>query len=269
MGVFCVWGQCCFLFTTGIILGPEDPPNRHYVGRIPAQPISSAFFNRHFIGHPLYYLQAIQEHIMRWLYTLHLRAPGSTVMLVANKCDRSINEHAKIAASVEARARELLQDWQGRRGFDGRSTGRVTDVTLLAGPSCVSCLKGVRPGASGLDALIGRISPPTGTSIQGPASIQVSSIQVPPVWDMARKVIDALRSGSDPLQAVRRHLQLAPSAPSTIGGQGKMTDVFITNARLKSLWKAILKSVQDEVKAGQAASVSNSDTALEGALWIR
>lgn len=67
---------------------------------------------------------------MRWLYSLHLRVPGSTVLLVANQCDGALDSKVAGSASsgqhfvetaifVEKRARELLKEWQGRRGTLG------------------------------------------------------------------------------------------------------------------------------------------------------
>jgi len=68
---------------------------------------------------------------MRWLYSLNLRAPGSTVLLVANQCDRKEAngvEGPAIEAStadregfvatanlVEERVREMLTDWHHER----------------------------------------------------------------------------------------------------------------------------------------------------------
>lgn len=59
---------------------------------------------------------------MRWLYTLHLRAPGGTVILVANKCDMAINNAVELSQNV-SRIRILLQNWKDRRGFDQRIEG--------------------------------------------------------------------------------------------------------------------------------------------------
>lgn len=84
---------------------------------------------------------------MRWLYALHLRAPGSTVLLVANQCDGALD--AEVAGSatggerlvatatlVEKRVRELLKEWQGRRGVLGngqpmRCRKMAAGVTVL------------------------------------------------------------------------------------------------------------------------------------------
>lgn len=173
---------------------------------------------------------------MLWLFALHLRAPGSTVILVANKCDGdSTDEFAIVADRVTRRVTELLQEWESRRGIQSttqsrsatRSRGRgrmaastpaaasaatgagttVTSTTrrrrvtegtiLLPEPSLVSCLDG-----SGLAELIDRVAE------QG-----ATCISVPPAWGLALRVIDALRGGHEPLQAAREHVRLSSAPP--------------------------------------------------------
>lgn len=86
---------------------------------------------------------------MRWLYSLNLRAPGSTVLLVANQCDRKeadgvegppieestadresfvstanlVEERVrqKLTDWHRQRVRELLSRWQHRRGISGNN----------------------------------------------------------------------------------------------------------------------------------------------------
>lgn len=84
--------------------------------------------------------QVIFEDIMRWLYSLHLRAPGSTAMLVANHCDgmgvgdlesasvgstTNGEDFARTAGLVEEHVRKLLKEWRDRRGIhvDRQATG--------------------------------------------------------------------------------------------------------------------------------------------------
>lgn len=95
--------------------------------------------------------QVIFDDIMRWLYSLHLRAPGSTVMLVANQCDgmgvgssesaavgstTNCDDFTETAGLVEGRVRELLKEWHDQRGILGnrQATGcrrGAAGVTLL------------------------------------------------------------------------------------------------------------------------------------------
>lgn len=91
--------------------------------------------------------QVIYEDIMRWLYSLHLRAPGATVLLVANQCDgslepgvagsaTSVEELVTTATLVEKRTRKWLKQWQDRRGILGngqpmRCRPVAADVTVL------------------------------------------------------------------------------------------------------------------------------------------
>lgn len=95
--------------------------------------------------------QVIFDDIMRWLYSLHLRAPESNVMLVANQCDGTGvgnlestvvgstpdgDDFARTAGLVEGRVQELLKEWHDRRGIlgNGQATGcrrGAAGVTLL------------------------------------------------------------------------------------------------------------------------------------------
>ncbi|CBN78377.1 LRR-GTPase of the ROCO family, putative pseudogene (Partial), partial [Ectocarpus siliculosus] len=73
--------------------------------------------------------EVVSQDIMRWLYALDLRAPGSTVILVANKCDGSIEGFSGTAAIVEKRVTVLRKEWLKGRGFSG--TRMETDITVL------------------------------------------------------------------------------------------------------------------------------------------
>ena len=199
-------------------------------------------------------VQTIHDDIMRWLYYLYLRAPGSTVILVANKCDGSIEKFVETAERVQQRVRELLKEWHQARGLRGRSQGRVTDLTLLPGISLVSCHEERSLEASGLPALIALISRQAATSIV-----------VPPAWALALEVIDALRTSCDPTTAAREILGLPDTRPT--GGVGDVHDfAFISKDELSRKWQRVVENVRGDA---QAAAVSNWETALKGALWIR
>ncbi|CAN0406890.1 unnamed protein product, partial [Ascophyllum nodosum] len=79
------------------------------------------------------------ENIMRWLYTLHLRSPGATVILVANKCDSSLAEFEEITKRVEQLVKCELDEWQERRRSNRRSAKDVTTVRLLGSVNRISC----------------------------------------------------------------------------------------------------------------------------------
>lgn len=224
---------------------------------------------------------------MHWLFALHLRAPGSTVMLVANKCDRQVDGFAGIAHKVEQRAAELLRVWQHQRGLRhnllptattdrgcnaahqgaGASnpvwSARQAEVAVLPEPSLVSCLDdGSSPQACGLSALIDRV-----------AAQAVTAIRVPPAWGLALKVIDALRETRDPLQAARAHLGVAATtpAPAVSGRARHLEDTsFVSRKALVERWNRVVRSLEGELEsAAEKMAVSNPDRALEGALWIR
>lgn len=188
---------------------------------------------------------------MRWLYYLYLRAPGSTVILVANKCDGSIDEFTETADRVEESVREQLNRWHEDRGIRGRSKGRVTDVTILPGMRRVTCLANVPPETSGLTTLQSLIFDQAATPIQ-----------VPPAWDLALGVIRALRDSHDPITAARTKLGLPNTTPTGGGDE----HAFISTDELSRLWRGVVQNVKNEV---QASAISNPESALQGALWIR
>lgn len=226
--------------------------------------------------------------IMRWLYTIHLRTPGATVLLVANKCDRAVNDVAETAQRVERRVTTLLQQWKDRRGlgqnsgeygfafedFDFRRDKNNAEISMLKGSSLISC-----DDYEGIPALIGRILQQT-----------VSSIEVPPAWELALETINALRCKCPPVFAALKHLQL----PATIENvDACWSGPFITKEELIRLWRNVVGTIKDEIHrtakdgvfrlwqdimerftCGVSRTTTeltdfNSDSALEGALWIR
>ncbi len=108
--------------------------------------------------------QVIFENIMRWLYSLNLRAPGSTVLLVANQCDRKETngmEGPAIEASeadreglvatanlVGERVRTKLADWHRQRASELLS-GRQHRRGILGNSQAAS----VRRVAAGVSLL--------------------------------------------------------------------------------------------------------------------
>ena len=184
---------------------------------------------------------------MRWLYTLHLRAPGATVILVANKCDGCLDEFAQTTERVERLVNRLLKEWQSRRSSSHRK------VRLLDGISRISCVD-----YGGIDKLVERISEEGATSIQ-----------VPPAWNLALEVLDALRARRDPLRAARTHLRLKETKETN----KTVINTYSTKNQLLKLWEDIVRQVSEELQsaddAKDMAAVSNVENALNGALWIR
>ncbi|CAN0383216.1 unnamed protein product [Ascophyllum nodosum] len=191
----------------------------------------------------------VHRNIMRWLYTLHLRAPGATVIMVANKCDRSLAAFAETTGRIEKLVNRLLNEWQSRRSSNHRKGGDVTEVRLLDGVSRTSCVD-----YGGIDKLVERISEESATSIQ-----------VPPAWDLALKVLDALRAGGDPLRAARAHLRLK----ETQNTNENVINTFAAKNQLLKLWEDIVRQVSEELHSAEdMTAVSNWENALNGALWI-
>lgn len=189
--------------------------------------------------------QVVSEDVMKWLYVLHLRAPGSTVLLVGNKCDGSIQEFVRTAGAVESSARRQLQEWQGNRKIPG-----MTELTLLTPPGLVSCDDG-----GGLSEVIALVD------AQGAASIVV-----PPSWGLALAFLDALRDSRDPEPATRQHLHLDFDAE--VGAA--QASSFMTESTLFQRWNDTVNSVAGELTSpADRMAVSDPHGAMEGALWIR
>ena len=215
---------------------------------------------------------------MRWLFTLQLRAPGATVLLVANKIDMAVNDAAETASRVEKRVRIMLQEWKDRRGLgqnvEYRREGNNTQVVLLEQSSLISC-----DNYNGIPSLIARVLKQC-----------ASSIEVPPAWELALEFINALRCKHPPERACLEYLQL-PVIGENVGTE--WSDSFITKAELSKMWRGVVGKVQEKMSQsskgglyrfwqdvvgritdgtsgiGNEAAVYNSDSALEGALRIR
>ena len=193
-------------------------------------------------------VQVAHENIMRWLYTLHLRAPGATVILVANKCDSSLADFEETTGRVERVVKHELDEWQKRR----RSKD-VTTVRLLDSVNRISC-----QSYGGIEKLKERIF-----------KQDAASIQVPPAWDLALKVVEAQRTGGDPLHVARDHLELNQMGTTCNKRIKLVANTFTTKDQLSKLWHDIVGEVSGELEGARKAAVFNVDRALNGALWIR
>ena len=197
--------------------------------------------------------QVIEEDVMRWLYALHLRAPDSTVILVANKCDSTIQNVSDTINTVTTRVSELLDLWNDSRGFASHDTNHTSTLNVLAETSKISCRDNM-----GLAELIDTVMAQSSTSIS-----------VPPSWDLALVVIDALRDKKSPQQAAREHLSLPSGAREN---EVAPSDLYIPKAALARQWHGILRTLTETGELQSAAGravVLNPGSALEGALWIR
>lgn len=222
---------------------------------------------------------------MRWLFALHLRAPGCSVILVANKCDGSIEDFRATIVAVEECVTERLQEWKeqrqewnerqgggpgdaprkdifgnfvGRGGFENPFVGshiftsHNSEVSLSQTPSLVSCYDG-----GGLPEVIRRV-----------ADHGATAISVPPAWALALEFLGALRDKRSPLRAVRGYLGLDASSEELPEGASDAS--FTTEESLFERWKSIVLSVEGELQSAAAKmAVSDPGGALEGALWIR
>ncbi|CAM9487752.1 unnamed protein product [Scytosiphon promiscuus] len=227
--------------------------------------------------------EIVHRDIMRWLFALHLRAPGCSVILVANKCDGSLGYFGATTEAVEERVMTLLEEWKERRrqwkqrqgGFVGdgpfqdlfgNSLGRGafenpdipclpsphrSEISLLPKSSLVSCRDG-----GGLPEMIKQV-----------ADHGATPMSVPPAWALALEFLGALRDKRAPLQAARNYLGLGPSSEEL--PEDMADSSFTTEASLSERWKSVVLSVQGELQSAAAKmAVDDPDGALEGALWI-
>ena len=239
-------------------------------------------------------VQVVHENIMRWLYTLHLRAPGATVILVANKCDSSsLGDFKETTGRVEIHVKQELDGWQERRrskhsdaedsdSEDPDSEHSDAEDYDAENPdsedSDAEHSDSVDPDAEDMKAvrLQNSVSRISCKNYGGIADLKdrifdqdAASIQVPPAWDLALKVVEALRTGGDPLHVARKHLGL-----NHMGATGNkiiklVATTFTTKDQLLKLWHDIVGEVSGELRGAKKAAVSNPDSALNGALWIR
>lgn len=191
---------------------------------------------------------------MEWLYALHLRAPDSTVILVANKCDLVVGDSTSTAQTVGRRVKDLLEEWQHSRGMDGDGRERLPTLDLKAEISCLSCQDGY-----GLPELIKRVS----------GQVSTSSI-VPPSWKLVMVVIDALRDKTDPLQAAQASLDLRQT-DVPCGDCG--TSLLVRKETLVQRWQSIHNALGNAsggpLSKEQKAALSDPESAIKGALWVR
>ena len=190
---------------------------------------------------------------MSWLYTLHLRAPDSTVLLVANKCDGSIGNFSETVRKVRTRVTELLSQWHDSRGFNSQDAIHVSTINVLAETCKVSCRDGL-----GLVDLVDVIT-----------AQSCASLSVPPSWDLALAFLDALRDKKEPLQAARDRLGLSSSGP--VHCEDGPSRLYIPKKALAYQWNALLQELtrRGEVQCAAArAACLTPDRSLEGSLWI-
>ena len=181
------------------------------------------------------------------------------MILVANKCDTanksdaSLADFKKTTERVERLVKDELNEWQERRRPNRRYAEDVTTVRPLESVYRISCNDN-----GGIDELKDFI-----------LSQDAASIQVPPAWDLALKVVKTLRTGGDPLRAARNHLELNQTGETDKKKKKRVVNLFTSKGKLSKLWENIVGEVSGELEDAKKAAVSNAESALNGALWIR
>lgn len=191
---------------------------------------------------------------MEWLYALHLRAPDSTVILVANKCDVAIGDFSSTTRTVRRRVTDLLAEWQDSRGIPDSQESWLPTLNLQTEISCLSCQDGF-----GLQELADRVRDQDSTWSS-----------VPPSWNLGLAFIDALRDQTDPLRAAQRLLDL-PQTDHVCDDSD--TSVFVRKEALLQRWNLLQRTLSNAsggpLSTAANASLLNPESAIEGALWVR
>ena len=211
--------------------------------------------------------QELLDHLNDWLTTLHLRAPRSTVLLCGTHKDKSLanNFFAKSMAwlrrspSIEAIMEDVEQsiknkydEWKRERRTGHPSmTSTNGGLQVERGIQLVSSSPTWPYSESGLPDLQERLKE-CGNG---------SRWLIPPSWCHALVVLDAVRDGVNPVEAVRRYLKSEDPLP--VVTTEKLSWVHWETLRLH--WK----HVQDSVDLPAELKPEDPDFALESAMDLR
>lgn len=143
-------------------------------------------------------LQELVEELMGWITALHLRASCSTVILVGTQRDKIaggwctkllrrmgvVPALSSVMADVEEALKIKHQAWKARREL-------LTDERLMVEGGIV--LANSSPGSlnRGVSELLTRLE-----------SLRGTTLFIPPSWSLALVVLNALKYGVEPLDAL-------------------------------------------------------------------
>lgn len=205
--------------------------------------------------------QALVEEVMKWVTTLHIRAPGSSVILVGthrDECEgggwfarllarlwRSPSLDS-VTADVEESLKSAYHKWKKRRQNDVMRPSRDDGVTVEEGVVLVSSL----PEApnNGFSELQTRLKPNNSTTSH-----------IPPSWRLALVVLDALRDGQDPVKAAKYLLNIVQTPPPNAEDKRAWITVDLINVK----WSDVQGSLPAHHMARDPAF------AMENALHLR
>ena len=210
--------------------------------------------------------QELLDHLNDWLTTLYLRAPRSTVLLCGTHKDKCLaNNSAKSMAwlrrspSVEAIIEDVEQSIKNKYEKWKREprTGQPSMTSTNGG---LQVERGIQLVSS---------SPTWPYSTSGLPDLQErmkecgngSRWLIPPSWCHALVVLDAVRDGVNPVEAVRRYLKR--EGPLPVVATEKLSWVHWETLRLH--WK----HVQDSVDLPAELKPEDPDFALESAMDLR
>lgn len=152
---------------------------------------------------------------MRWLFTLQLRTPGATVLLVTNKMDMTVGSR---------------NVWKERRGLgynvEYRCERNSTQVVLLEESCLIRC-----DNYNGIPSLIKRVLDQC-----------VSSIEIPLAWELVFEFINALRCKHPPERACLEHLQI-PVIGENAGTE--WSDSFIAKEELSKIGRSVAERAKE------------------------
>ena len=207
------------------------------------------------------------DHLNDWLTTLHLRAPRSTVLLCGTHKDKSLpnNFVAKsmarlrrspsietIMEDVEQSIKTKYEQWKRKRRTGPTSMTSINrGLQVERGIQLVSSSPTWPYLKSGLPDLQERLKE-CGNG---------SRWLIPPSWCHALVVLDAVRDGVNPAEAVRRYLKREDPLP------------VVTTEKLGWIhWEALRlhwKDVQGSVDLPAELKAEDPDFALESAMDLR
>lgn len=212
--------------------------------------------------------QALEKELMEWVTALHHRAPGSTVILVGTHKDRCegggwcTQQIARLGPTpflnqamedVGNTLNDTYEAWKKCRHKANMSPSLEYGVTVNPDVVFVSSSSGVPNTCNGISDLLDLLGKQNGTKSW-----------IPPSWGLALVVLDALRDGQEPVDAVESSLNRLqppqPSSDSPTSEKGKITAIDMDF--IKEQWNKVQEWLPLEHKARDPSFAMESALAL-------
>ncbi|CAM9666690.1 unnamed protein product [Ectocarpus fasciculatus] len=192
--------------------------------------------------------EELVEELMSWITALHLRAPECTVILVGTHSDRitggwstKLLRHLgmtpsldSVMADVETALKAEHDAWKERRGISTDKGLTVEEGIVLVSSSPESL-------SNGVPELLARFERHKGTTSF-----------IPPSWSLALVVLDALKYGIEPLDA----LSFWEAGQPLVNSDVKQT--WIQKKTIMEAWGQVQDSLPLDKKAGDPSFAMKS-----------